>query len=148
MLELSLSTLPARLPPRALDAHKGDGGAVGVLGGAPGMIGAALLAARTALLAGAGRVYVGLLDEGVTWDPQRPELMVSGPERLRTLPSPACLALGPGLGQGAVARQWLLEYLAQPHPVVLDADALNLLATDAELRACLAARARDRKSVV
>ncbi len=140
MLDISLSTLPARLPARAPDAHKGDCGAVGVLGGAPGMAGAALLAARAALLGGAGRVYVGLLDERVAWDPLQPELMVCGPERLRTLPSPACLALGPGLGQSAVARQWLLELLELPHPAVLDADALNLLATDAEMQSRLRQR--------
>ncbi len=51
------------LPPRPLNSHKALFGSAGVLGGAPGMAGAALLAARAALKLGAGRVYVGLIDD-------------------------------------------------------------------------------------
>ena len=48
---------------RARNFHKGLAGSLGILGGASGMTGAALLAGRAALKLGAGRVYVGLLDE-------------------------------------------------------------------------------------
>jgi NAD(P)H-hydrate repair Nnr-like enzyme with NAD(P)H-hydrate epimerase domain len=51
------------LKPRPRKFHKGMAGSVGVIGGAPGMEGAALLAGRAALKLGAGRVYVGMLDE-------------------------------------------------------------------------------------
>lgn len=131
--ELRADTLPARLPVRQPDCHKGDFGSVGLLGGAPGMAGAAFLAARAALLAGAGRVYAGILDERIAWDPATPELMVAGPARVLDLPRPACLVAGPGLGQSGAARDWLVQALAVPHPLVLDADALNLLAADAAL---------------
>jgi ADP-dependent NAD(P)H-hydrate dehydratase / NAD(P)H-hydrate epimerase len=131
--DLLAGTLPARLPARQPDCHKGDFGAVGVLGGAPGMAGAAFLASRAALLAGAGRVYVGVLDERIAWDPTMPELMVAAPARVLELPAPACLVAGPGLGQSGAARDWLVQALAVPHALVLDADALNLLAADPAL---------------
>lgn len=122
-----------RLPPRPTDSHKGDFGAVGVLGGASGMAGAALLAGRAALACGAGRVYLGMLDERVGLDPVAPELMIGGPQRLLSLPAPACLVAGPGLGTGSAARQWLEAALALDHSLLLDADALNLVALDAAL---------------
>ncbi|HNQ03174.1 MAG TPA: NAD(P)H-hydrate dehydratase [Thiobacillaceae bacterium] len=134
---------PARLPRRTLDCHKGDFGIVGILGGAPGMAGAALLAGRAALLCGAGRVHVGLVDERVALDADMPELMVGGPQRAMDLPraahgkssrsTSACLVVGPGLGQSAAARGLLSQALATKLPLLLDADALNLLAQDAEL---------------
>src|SRR5262249_14851073 len=51
------------LKPRPKNFHKGMAGSLGILGGAAGMTGAALLAGRAALKLGAGRVYVGQLDE-------------------------------------------------------------------------------------
>ena len=54
--------LRAALAPRRHASHKGSFGDVAVVGGAPGMTGAALLAARAALAAGAGRVFLSLLD--------------------------------------------------------------------------------------
>jgi hydroxyethylthiazole kinase-like uncharacterized protein yjeF len=140
MLEIDVATLPARLPVRGSAAHKGDFGAVGVLGGAPGMGGAALLAGRAALACGAGRVYVGILDERIALDPTAPELMIGAPERLFALPRPACLVAGPGLGSSSAAREWLSAAMAVDHVLVLDADALNLLSADGELRARLPAR--------
>lgn len=142
---LRADTLPAglreALAQRPADCHKGDFGAVGVLGGAPGMAGAALLAARAALLAGAGRVHVGLLDERIAWDPVAPELMLDAPARALGLAAPACVVAGPGLGRSGCARGWLEQALATDLPLLLDADALNLLATDPGLDAALAARA-------
>lgn len=129
------------LPVRAWDSHKGDFGAVGVLGGAPGMAGAALLAARAALACGAGRVYVGLLDRRIAFDPLAPELMVRTARALPRLPAPACLVAGPGLGDSGGARRSLADALAVPHALLLDADALNLLARDATLLAATRARA-------
>lgn len=117
------------LPPRPTDSHKGDFGSVGVLGGAPGMAGAALLAARAALWLGVGRVYCGLIDERIPVDFSTPELMLTTPEHVLLIPTPACLVAGPGLGQTVPARDWLQAALATSLPIVLDADALNLVAT-------------------
>ena len=135
---------PARmrdwLKPRPPDSHKGDFGSVGILGGAPGMAGAALLAARGALLLGAGRVYCALLDERVAVDFEHPEVMVASPDTVLAIMPPACLVVGPGLGRSAAARQWLEAALPRPLPLLLDADALNLIAADPDLKRALQMR--------
>jgi len=141
MRTISRDTLPARLTARATDSHKGNFGAVGVLGGAPGMAGAILLSARAALYCGAGRVYVGALDERLAVDPVCPELMIVAAEALPALPHPACLIAGPGMGDSNVARRVLAQALRVEHTLLLDADALNLIAGDGELLAMLQARA-------
>jgi len=127
------------LRPRARNSHKGVFGNLAVIGGNTGMVGAALLAARTALHAGAGRVYVQLLAAGApAWDPVQPELM------LRFAPADLGLdaaVLGPGMGVDAPARAVLDAALSASHALVLDADALNLVAAQPELADRLAARA-------
>ncbi|MDD5390283.1 MAG: NAD(P)H-hydrate dehydratase [Gallionellaceae bacterium] len=141
MRDIRLNTLPARLAPRGVDCNKGDFGAVMVIGGAPGMVGAALLAARAALFCGAGKVYAGVLDERIGLDPATPELMVTRPDALPPLPQTTCLVVGPGLGQSAAARAALLAVLDVDRPLLLDADALNLIAADHALRDQVRARA-------
>lgn len=100
---------------------------MGVIGGAPGMAGAVLLAARAALHLGAGRVYGGLLDTRIGVDPIAPELMLTTPETVLTLTPPGCLVIGPGLGQHAQALTLLKAALKSALPLLMDADALNLL---------------------
>ncbi len=113
------------LRPRPRNSHKGSFGSAGIVGGAPGMAGAALLAARAALGLGAGRVYVGMI-EALPVDPMQPELMLRTPGD--TLGLATALAVGPGLGDSAQALAQLRHAIAAPLPLVLDADALNLLA--------------------
>jgi hydroxyethylthiazole kinase-like uncharacterized protein yjeF len=131
---------------RAPDSHKGDFGNVGILGGAPGMAGAALLAGRAALRLGAGRVFCGVLDERIAVDFETPELMLATPERVLAITAPGCLAVGPGLGQSAAAHGWLEAALTSAMPVLLDADALNLIA--AEPRLADAVRSRPSPTVL
>lgn len=120
----------SRLRPRPRNSHKGTYGEAGILGGAPSMVGAALLAARAALRIGAGRVYLGLLDEhGPAIDFGQPELMVRKVDGLFAAQLTA-LACGPGMGRSAEAQAVLAKALASTVPLVLDADALNLLAED------------------
>ncbi|WP_068635134.1 bifunctional ADP-dependent NAD(P)H-hydrate dehydratase/NAD(P)H-hydrate epimerase [Thauera butanivorans] len=124
---------------RPRNSHKGLYGDAGILGGNAGMVGAALLAGRAAQWLGTGRVYVGLLDpNGPAVDFSHPELMLRRaaqlPERL------SALAVGPGLGTDATAAAQLAAALARDIPLVLDADALNLIGTDAALQSQLAAR--------
>lgn len=133
----------ACLQPRAANSNKGDFGAVAVVGGASGMVGAALLAARAALRLGAGKVYVcclGAPQLGV--DPLQPELMF---RVWPHLPDADVLVAGCGLGGDATAREALERAIAHEGGLVLDADALNLLAGDtrlaAQLRAHTAAQA-------
>ena len=121
-----------RLPPRTRNSHKGQFGHVGVVGGARGMVGAGLIAGRAALQQGAGSVTVGALDERIVVDFVEPRLMFAAPESL-VGPQLDVLAVGPGLGQTPRAHALLQAALAAPCPLVLDADALNLLANDPEL---------------
>lgn len=139
--QLSLADFADCLKPRRLNTHKGSFGSAGLLGGAEGMLGAMLLAGRAALRIGAGRVYVGLLDPGApTVDPLQPELMLRKAERLLDAGELQALACGPGLGQSATAEALLGKLIEQPQAIVLDADALNLLAGETALAEALRQR--------
>lgn len=130
-------TLPA---PRRRNSHKGSHGSVGVLGGDTGMCGAVLLSARAALLAGAGRVYCGLLAEDAPLlDPGQPELMLRSDRALADIDHLTALAVGPGLGRTGHAATALRRALHYPAPLLLDADALHLLG-EPELRRLALAR--------
>jgi hydroxyethylthiazole kinase-like uncharacterized protein yjeF len=121
-----------RLPARRQNSHKGLFGHVGIIGGAGGMVGACLIAGRAALQQGAGSVTLGVLDARVVVDYLEPRLMFAMPENLVDA-QPSVLAIGPGLGQQPRAHALLVTALAAPCPLVLDADALNLLAGDVGL---------------
>jgi hydroxyethylthiazole kinase-like uncharacterized protein yjeF len=132
---LDAAILQGLLPLRSRNSHKGDFGSVAILGGARGMRGAALLAGRAALAAGAGRVYLGVLDDDdPAADPVQPELMVRPAYELPQLGQLTCIAAGPGLGMGPDAAIALDAVIERNLPLVLDADALNLVA-DSKLRA-------------
>lgn len=127
--------LSSSLPRRRLNAHKGQHGHVLLIGGNHGMTGAILLAARAALRAGAGLATVATRAEHVTTlTAAQPELMCRAVEHqtdLLTLMEHAdVIAIGPGLGQDAWARELLGRVLQSKLPLVLDADALNLLAEE------------------
>ncbi|MDB5864015.1 MAG: carbohydrate kinase [Betaproteobacteria bacterium] len=129
------------LPRRRINTHKGDYGSVGIIGGAAGMVGAALLSARAALKLGAGRVYVGLAaPDAPAVDLLQPELMLRRAEAIFELDHLSALAVGPGLGTSAEAQALLARALAVSIPLVLDADALNLIAAHASLHEALAQR--------
>ena len=129
---------PLALKPRPRNFHKGNAGSIAVIGGAAGMVGAALLAGRAALRMGAGKVFVGLLDrQAPGFDPGALELMLRHPDEVLGLDLDA-LVIGPGLGEGERAETLLGAVLASEMPCVLDADALNLLAQNPDLReSCL-----------
>ncbi|MEO8134189.1 MAG: NAD(P)H-hydrate dehydratase [Betaproteobacteria bacterium] len=127
---------------RHRNSHKGTFGTVGILGGAPGMTGAPLLAGRAALMAGAGKVHIGLVCEtGPFVDTCHPELMLRGADPMLREGCTA-LVVGPGLGQARIAADYLGRALARPVPLVLDADALNLLAVESGLAQRLRNRAQ------
>ena len=130
------------LKPRPGNFHKGMAGSLGIIGGAPGMEGAALLAGRAALRLGAGRVYVGMLNEEPQFDAAVPELMFRHADEVLGLDLDA-IVVGPGLGQGERAETLLGAVLASDLPCVIDADALNLIAANADLRKACARRSAD-----
>lgn len=140
----------ALLPQRLHHQHKGSFGDVAVIGGAGGMTGAVVLAARAALAAGAGRVYVAALaDPAPTIDAARPELMW---RPLASLVDPRPLGEATvvcGCGGGDPVRGVLPPVLHHAARLVLDADAINALAGDAGARQTLRARAaRGRPTVL
>jgi hydroxyethylthiazole kinase-like uncharacterized protein yjeF len=73
-------------------------------------------------------------------DPVQPELMVRSADAALTLDQVNVLAVGPGLGVSAQSAALLAKAIPTPLPLVLDADALNLLSGDAALRTLLVAR--------
>lgn len=115
----------ALFPRRAAGAHKGSFGTLAVVGGAWGMPGAAALAARSALRTGVGKVVIVAEEAG------RPAIhaLVAEATTAEALPPTglSALAVGPGLSTGPEAVARLDEALATALPVVLDADALNVL---------------------
>jgi hydroxyethylthiazole kinase-like uncharacterized protein yjeF len=115
--------------------HKGHAGKVLIIGGAPGMAGSILLSGRAALHAGAGWVMIGFLDEhALSVLSDQPELMLSHVSREMMAQAQAdVLAIGPGLGQSAQARDLLSDALQSSALLIIDADGLNLIAGDAEL---------------
>ena len=129
------------LPKRPEDSHKGRYGSVLVIGGASGMAGAAILASRAALKIGAGIVHAMLLDENApSLDFMQPELML---HRARDeFPSSTTMLAGCGMGKETIAQRLLLKALRSDASLVLDADALNLIAIHEELRKILIARRR------
>jgi NAD(P)H-hydrate epimerase len=124
------------LPARARDTHKGRCGHVLVVGGAPGFSGAARLAAEAAARVGAG--LISLATPSPLFMPDRPELMCHGVARvselLPLLHRANVVALGPGLGQSDWSRVIHEEVLRHDLPLVMDADALNLLAASPQKR--------------
>lgn len=126
------------LPTRDINAHKGDCGSVAIIGGDDGMVGAVLLAARAALLSGAGRVYAATLSHSApSVDVMQPEIMLRKPFDLLELKQLDALVIGPGLGQSIAAIEllvfWLKHAASRNLTLVLDADALNLIAEHAHL---------------
>jgi hydroxyethylthiazole kinase-like uncharacterized protein yjeF len=112
-------------------SHKGNFGDVAVIGGASGMKGAAMLAASAALHAGAGRVFVSLLDNpGLAVNLEQPELMFRNIDDLNLNTSVTVC----GCGGGTAIRLQLPNILSASAPVVIDADALNAIATDQDLQ--------------
>lgn len=122
---LAIDDFRKYLQPRQRNTHKGRFGSLAVIGGAHGMSGAALLAGRAALHLGAGRVFVGLL-EVLPVDPVQPELMLRSVND--ALAQASAAVIGPGLGISDAALEILRRILSADFSLLLDADALNLLA--------------------
>ena len=123
---------------RPHNSHKGSYGDVCVLGGAKGVVGAAILAARTSAKSGAGRVFVASIAETLNYDNAQPELMCRQAADIDF--NSATIVAGPGLGTSRDAHDFLVKALAAHTPLVLDADALNLIAVETGLQQKLIAR--------
>jgi hydroxyethylthiazole kinase-like uncharacterized protein yjeF len=132
---LDITALAHLLAPRARSAHKGQFGHVLVIGGEQGMSGAVRLAGEAALRVGAGLVSVATRASHAPLISQaRPELMAHGIESRRELRHVSgkanVIAIGPGLGQGEWGQDMFGAALDCGLPLIVDADALNLLAQE------------------
>jgi len=129
---LSMHELAPHVRPRAADAHKGANGHLLVVGGDLGFGGAARLAAEAALRTGVGLVSLVTRPEHVgAVLAARPEVMVHGvtdPGAIEPLLARVdAVAIGPGLGRGPWSRALYAAAARSGLPLVVDADALDLL---------------------
>jgi hydroxyethylthiazole kinase-like uncharacterized protein yjeF len=136
---LRFDELKAALPPRARSAHKGTAGRLLLVGGGPGMPGAIRLAAEAALRAGAGLVYVATHpDNLLPVLSGRPEIIGRAAHSAEDLEDLLAMAdgvvLGPGLGRSAWAYRLWSRVVRAERPLVLDADGLNWLAAEPQVR--------------
>ncbi len=120
--------LESLLPPRKPSTHKGDCGHALIIGGANGMQGAAQMTAEACARSGAGLITLAT----ETANQARPEIMSCLSSNTASLQAAiersTVIAIGPGLGTSNLAQQLLKAACASNHPLVLDADALNVLA--------------------
>jgi NAD(P)H-hydrate epimerase len=140
----------AILPPRPAHGHKGTFGRVLVIGGASGMVGAPYFAAKTAYRSGAGLVEVlthpdnrmplqALLPEAI-YTPFAEDGVMSDREIAAVLARADAVVLGCGLGTSDRARTLTEQTIRLcDKPLVIDADALNLIAAHEALQAALKA---------
>lgn len=129
---LQLDVLSSLLPPRLPSTHKGHCGHVLVVGGDTGMAGAALMAAQAAGRSGAGLVSCATRPENVAAIVSRcPEVMArpvsNGQQLQEVLERASVVVIGPGLGREPWGEQMLQRVLHSSLPLVVDADALNIV---------------------
>jgi ADP-dependent NAD(P)H-hydrate dehydratase / NAD(P)H-hydrate epimerase len=132
---LELDDLNHVLKPRKRNSHKGHFGHVLVIGGDEGYLGAARMAAEAAARVGAGLVSIATRSSHASLlSTVRPEIMSHAVEALDELipliTRANVIAIGPGLGQSEWAKLLLARVFESEQPLVIDADALNLLAEE------------------
>jgi hydroxyethylthiazole kinase-like uncharacterized protein yjeF len=135
---LTAESVRELIPARRHHSHKGTYGNVGIIGGAEGMVGAAVLAARAALYMGPGKVFAGIIAKDVpAYDLLNPEIMFRKADDLAMADEITVLAIGMGMGVDKSAPRLLSAALGRELPMVLDADALNLISATPSFGATL-----------
>jgi hydroxyethylthiazole kinase-like uncharacterized protein yjeF len=138
---INLRHLAARRP---FDSHKGTMGRVGIVAGSRGLVGAAIMSAEAAARAGAGLTFLYVPEEIYSFIVTKvtPEVMVKPVADPRSVLEDRLDAIGLGPGSGRARVEETLEIISKfAGPMVVDADALNMLAGHTEcLKACAGAR--------
>ncbi|MEX0606149.1 MAG: NAD(P)H-hydrate dehydratase [Marinobacter sp.] len=134
------ASLRSMLPRRLVTAHKGRFGRLLVVAGDRGFGGAGLMVAEAAARTGAGTVTLATRPEHVSPALARcPSLMVHGvthgSELGSLIEAADVIVCGPGLGKAAWGQQMLQLVSASGKPLVLDADALNLMSFRVAMKA-------------
>ena len=126
------SQFPDVFTPRQAESHKGTYGTLAIVGGASGMSGAVVLASTAAIYQGSGKVWAGFNQASLPFAviPERPEIMLATAEDLLKRSDISAWVVGCGMGLDETANQILNTALThnQDAPLLLDADALTLLA--------------------
>ena len=145
-----LQKAQATWPKRLQNSHKGHFGDVVVVGGAPSMTGAALLAGHAALRAGAGRVWVGLLDEASrpSAAAAHPTLMLREAAQILAQMDLRQANVVCGCGGGDAVRQVMPRLLSESESLVIDADGLRALQDPALMTLLQRRAARSRRTVL
>lgn len=120
--------------PRQHNSNKANFGTVAIIGGAMGMQGAVILAGRAALYSGAGRILAGFIESPPAFDAQQPELMCRLAKQV-PIQDATVVVTGPGLGQSSASVDMVRHVLQNAPVLVMDADALNIMAQQPELPA-------------
>lgn len=134
---LTESFVKRTIKPRERFSHKGTYGHALIIAGDTETMGAALLSASACLHSGAGLVSVCITESGLTaLNVTLPEAMYLNIEKLASsnLLKYQAIAIGPGLGVKETQQKLLRQLLYQNNPLVLDADALNILSQHKELQ--------------
>ena len=132
------SQFPLAFKVRSEDTHKGIFGTLAVVGGATGMSGAPILAASAAMYLGCGKVWAGFNQETLPFAVIAgfPEIMLDTADSLAKRQDISAWVVGCGLGTGRAAVGTLAGILTEhaDSQMLLDADALNILSVNAEIR--------------
>jgi len=119
---------------RKHNSHKGLFGSVVIAGGHDGMLGALILSGHAALRSGCGLVeVVSNNEQAVMISVHCPELMTaSSIKASRLMDKTDVIAVGPGLGLNSQSKEVLQYCTDQKKPLVIDADALTLIANNCQ----------------
>lgn len=142
-----------RLPVRPAYGNKGTFGKVLLIAGSEGMGGACLMAGESIYRMGAGLVRIMTVKENRSLIQEKlPEAVLvtynakQCPKKklAESLTWADCIAIGPGISQSKTAEAIVRMVLEHEKPLIIDADAINLIAADNTLRQ----RLKERENVV
>ena len=139
---LDQSSIKALIKKRKKFSHKGTFGRVQIIAGSEGKMGAAFMCGKAAFMTGAGLVTMNIPEAGneiiQTTLPEAMTLFNEGQNcvsEINILDQTDVFCLGPGIGTNKITKNALEKFLIQNlnKPLVLDADALNIIGTKKEL---------------
>ena len=124
--------IKAIVKPRKANSHKGTYGHALIIAGSKGKMGAAAIAAKACLRAGIGLLTVNVpTEERGILQVAIPEAMLVMREEENSLENFTAACIGPAIGTDSVARSFLINFLENfPKPILLDADALTIVASN------------------
>lgn len=131
MENISAAFIKSIVKKRLPDSHKGTYGHALLIAGNLGKMGAAVIAAKACVRSGVGLVTVNIpFMERTTIQISVPEAMLNFRENfIENIQSYSSIGIGPGIGKNSLEKKVLKEIIkCSDKPIVLDADALNIIA--------------------